>query len=117
MRNVDGKPPRNTKRVYKWDDLPDQAPPQLYEVTTGATTKRTFISKKRLRVMEGLIKHPLFAASPVRISDHVLHLKTLNGVDIETLVYKNDPETGRERYGVNFLRSTITPVTDNEEAA
>ncbi|WP_336042569.1 hypothetical protein [Pseudooceanicola nanhaiensis] len=68
-----------------------------------------YIGNKRQRVLEGLMRSPLYAASYVRLSDHVDHLKR-SGFDIETLMFRNDPETGRDTYGVYILRSRVTRI-------
>lgn len=64
----------------------------------------------------GKIIDALTACIQVRVSDLVLHFKTQNGIDIEPLIYKDGPKMGRERCGVYFLRTSITPVAESEEA-
>lgn len=108
MRISDQKPPKNARRVYRWSDLPPGRPQSGYLVENeGREPTTVFVGNKRQRVLEGLMRSPLYAASYVRLSDHVDHLKR-SGFDIETLMFRNDPETGRDTYGVYVLRSRIT---------
>ncbi|MGR3492065.1 MAG: hypothetical protein ACU0DW_08400 [Shimia sp.] len=111
------RPPPNTRRVYGWDDLPNLTSPASYWIETeGRDRRRTTLAKHTRQTLEGLIRSPLFAASYCRLSDQVLKLKTDHGIDIECSMYRGDPETGRLRYGVYFLRSTVTPIADAEAA-
>ena len=119
MKISNDKPPKNARRVYSWADLPDCQMPGAY-LTEGddKEPRKIVVDKKRQRVLEGLIRSPLYAASYVRLSDHVDHLKRA-GVDIETLMFRNDPETGRDSYGIYVLRSRVTRIDGqvNEVAA
>ena len=111
------KPPPNAKRVYRWDDLPPTLDAALYSVADGDGEVRIISASRRKRqVLEGLMRAPLFAASYCRISDKVLPLRRDDGIDIECEMYRNDPETGRERYGVYVLKSKVERI-DQEGAA
>lgn len=116
--NTSGKnPPKNTHRVYGWKDLPADETPMRYRVTdSNGNDFEVWAKGKRRRVLEGLRRSPLYAASYCRLSDHVDHLRR-DGVDIETTLHRNDEETGRERYGVYTLHSSVSPVSEQEEAA
>lgn len=116
MKLLDGTPPKNTHRVYGWADLPGDERPTKYRVTDSEGRRfEVFAKGKRKRVLEGLRKSPLFAASYCRLSDHIDHLRR-DGVDIETSLYRNDPETGRMRYGVYSLHGIVVPVSGQEVA-
>lgn len=115
MKISDQKPPTNARRVYRWADLPPTQPPSGYCVeNNGREPITVFVGNKRQRVLEGLMRSPLYAASYARLSDHVDHLKR-SGIDIETLMFRNDPETGRDTYGVYVLRSRVTRIDRQEQ--
>lgn len=116
MKLLDGTPPKNTQRVYGWADLPSDERLTKYHVTDSQGRRfEVFAKGKRKRVLEGLRKSPLLAASYCRLSDHIDHLRR-DGVDIETSLYRNDSETGRMRYGVYTLHGTVSPVSEREAA-
>ncbi|SFD67300.1 hypothetical protein [Roseivivax sediminis] len=118
MKFTDEKPPKNAKRIYRWADLPECLAPGKYLIEdSDGQSREIWCHKNRQRVLEGLIRSPLFSASYARLSDHVDHLKRA-GVDIETLMFRNDPETGRKTYGIYRLVSNVTRVdTQNAEVA
>lgn len=108
---VDELPPAASRRVYAWKDLPFPTDAGLFRVTEAGQEPREFVASNNLRrVLEGLICHPIYAASYCRISDQVLPLRRDHGIDIECKMYRNDPETGRERYGVYFLKSKVERI-------
>lgn len=108
MKISDQQPPEHARRVYRWSDLPPTQPHSGYRVENeGQEPMTVYIGNKRQRVLEGLMRSPLYAASYARLSDHVDHLKR-SGIDIETLMFRNDPETGRDTFGVYVLRSRVT---------
>lgn len=102
------KPPANTKRVYRWGDLPNTKERASYivEDSDGKTRKITVANHKR-QVLEGLMVQPILAASYCRISDQVMPLRRDYGLNIICTLYQNDPETGREIYGVYTLHSQV----------
>ena len=109
------KPPPNTKRIYRWADLPDAAKPAKYRVETpGEQARIITVSRRKRQVLEGLMQSPVLAASYCRLSDNVLPLRRDHGVAITCTLYKQDPETGRDRYGVYTLDSKVTRI-DVEE--
>lgn len=104
-------PPSNTKRVYKWNDLPNETKPARYIIEDEGQPPRTItVSRRKRQVLEGLMQSPLLAASYCRISDQVLPLRRDFGVNITCTIYKKDPETGREIYGVYTLESKVTRI-------
>jgi len=117
MNISDEKPPKTTLRVHGWRDLPADENSVCYKVAdrTGNTFE-VWAKGKRRRVLEGLCKAPIYSASNCRISDHVDHLRR-DGVDIETTLYRNDDETGRERFGVYTLQGSVSPISEQENAA
>ncbi|WP_306131333.1 hypothetical protein [Roseivivax marinus] len=115
MKFTDMKPPQNAKRIYRWADLPECLAPSKYLVEdSDGKSHEIWCSKNRQRVLEGLMRSPLFSASYTRLSDHVDHLKR-SGVDIETLMFRNDPETGRKTYGIYRLVSKVTRLDHERE--
>lgn len=110
------KPPPNTKRVYKWADLPHDTKPARFVVENDGQEPRTItVSRHKRQVLEGLMKQPILAASYCRVSDQVLPLRRDCGLDIVSTIYRNDPETGREIYGVYTLASNVRRL-DGEAA-
>ncbi|MEJ6390469.1 hypothetical protein [Gymnodinialimonas ulvae] len=111
------KPPSNTRRVYRWADLPPTTSPALYRVTDPGQEPRTIcVSKHTRQVLEGLMAGPMLAASYCRLSDKVLPLRRDHGVDIRCDLYCDDKETGRDRYGVYVLVSVVERI-EMEDAA
>ena len=112
------KPPENAKRVYKWADLPPAKAAALYRVTDpGQEPREIVVSKHQQQVLEGLMRSPIYAASYCRLSDQVLPLRRDHGVSIRCDMYRSDPDTGRERYGVYVLESTVVRLDASEAAA
>lgn len=98
------RPPANTLRVYGWANLPGEKAPAQFNITDGTGESRTVtLSKNKRRILEGLMKQPMFCASPVRISDIVFILKTDYGINIHMDLYSNDAETDRAKFGVYTL--------------
>lgn len=104
-------PSRNTKRIYKWADLPGDTKPAKFTIECEGKEPRTItVSRRKRQVLEGLMETPILAASYCRISDNVLPLRRDYGLDIACTVYKNDPDTGRDIYGVYTLANTVTRI-------
>ncbi len=111
------RPPSNAKRIYRWADLPDATEPALFRITDPGHEPRVIgASKHKRQVLEGLMQHPLYAASYCRLSDQVLPLRRDDGVDIACEMYRNDPETGREKYGVYVLKSKVERIDSGRTA-
>ncbi len=111
-------PPRTAKRVYRWDDLPNETMGAVYTVTNeGQEPRDVFVHKNQQRMLEGLMRSPIYAASYCRLSDQVLPLRRDKGIEIRCDMYKSDPETGRERYGVYSLVSEVTRKEEEKVAA
>lgn len=107
-KRTQGKPPANALSVDNWDDLPKTDTLFRYRVERNGKRNRIVeVSKKRRRVLEGLMNRPVMCASRARISDKVLHLKRQSFMDIETIEYAN--EDG-EVHGIYFLRCNVTPL-------
>ena len=105
------KPPSNAKRVYRWNDLPSATDYAWFRVTGSGQEPRDILVRYHQRqVLEGLIQSPIYAASYCRISDQVLPLRRDHGVSIECEMFTNDPETGRQRFGVYTLRSKVERI-------
>lgn len=116
--NQENTPPANAKRVYKWADLPDHTDAARYMVTDpGQEPREIIVSNHQRQVLEGLMRSPIYAASYCRVSDQVLPLRRDHGVNIRCDMYRNDPETGRERYGIYVLESEVVRVADERVAA
>ncbi len=121
MQSIEQKnnenPPANTKRIYRWADLPNTTENQTYWVTnTGQDPRKVILAKRTRQVLEGLMRSPIHSASYCRLSDHVLPLRRDHGIDIRCDMFANDVETGRTRYGVYVLVSQVQPVLDKVAA-
>ena len=100
----------NARRVTRVADLPDLKQPATYLVTNGERKPdRKVLNKRQRQVTEALMGGLLYCASPVRLSDIVLLLRE-RGIDIETEMFKGDPGTDTEKFGVYRLRSNIQRV-------
>lgn len=104
-------PPANTQRILRWNDLPSTTERAAYEVTKadGATHLIT-AGRNKQRVLEGLIRAPMFCASFCRISHYVSELRDDDGVGIKTHWFKNDKNTNRERFGIYELSDKVRRV-------
>ena len=75
------KPPINTKRIYRWADLPDTTAPAVFIVQDdGEEVPKFTVSRHMRQVLEGLMHGPIFAASYCRLSDQVLPLRRDKGL-------------------------------------
>ena len=111
-------PPSNALRVFRWADLPNLTAPALYRVTDpGQEPREIYAPKHKRQVLEGLMRSPLYAASYCRLSDKVLPVRRDDGVNIVCKLYANDPETGRERFGIYFLVSKVERIETQGAAA
>ncbi len=111
-------PPHNAKRVYRWGDLPYLTELALFRVTDPGQEPRVIAVSKHVRqVLEGLMRHPIYAASYCRISDQVLPLRRDHGVNIRCDMYSNDKETGRTRFGIYVLESKVERIESDEAVA
>ncbi|MCL6286025.1 hypothetical protein M3P21_21140 [Ruegeria sp. 2012CJ41-6] len=109
------KPPADTLYVQRWGDLPSPAAPAFYEVTNAGETHTIHADKLMQRVLEGVMKQPVFCASRCRVGHFIDLLRKDKRVEIETDWYKNDPASGRMRFGVYRLISEVARI-DGKEA-
>ncbi|MEO1143784.1 MAG: hypothetical protein AAFW66_15825 [Pseudomonadota bacterium] len=106
------------KRIHRVADLPYDRSPAEYLVTAeNSETKTVSLQKRKRQVLDLLMQAPLYAASPVRLSDMVHLLKLEDGIDIETVMFPGDPGTGTTRYGIYVLRSMVERLSEHREAA
>ncbi|SFG68929.1 hypothetical protein [Sulfitobacter dubius] len=107
-------PPANTVRNSRWRDFPNTVSPAQYRITDETGKAHTVtVSKNKRRVLEGLMRAPMYCASPVRISDLVHILKRDYGVDIAMDLYANDNETDRAKFGIYTLKSKVELANGN----
>ena len=108
------QPPANAQFIMRRSDLPPERAKKAYSIGPGDGEKRTVhLDKISRQVVDALRSGPVFAASPVRISDRVLILRRDYGIEIETLMIY--PADGG-RYGIYRLVSCVTPIADEEGA-
>jgi hypothetical protein len=111
-------PANNARRIWRVADLPQDRGPATYLIRNGDKAPREVTLEKRQRQILDLLRAgPVYAASPVRISDIVHVLKRDIELDVETVRYPGDPATGSGSFGVYFLRSSVSPVIKAEAAA
>ncbi|MAM63856.1 hypothetical protein [Maritimibacter sp. UBA3975] len=112
------KPPANAQRISRRADLsPNRQGVWIQIENEGSEPTKALLSKSKRQVVDTLLRGPVYAASPVRISDIVHILKRDVGLDIETKMYPGDPDNGSMSYGVYFLRSKVTLLDKREVAA
>jgi hypothetical protein len=110
-------PPNNARRIWRVADLPQDRGPATYLIRSGdAPPRKVTLDKRQRQILDLLRAGPVFAASPVRISDIVHVLKRDIELEVETARYPGDPATGSGSFGVYFLRSSVTPVMEKEAA-
>jgi hypothetical protein len=115
---TDNTPPKYAQRILRVSDLPQDRGPATYIIRNGdAPPHKVTLDKRQRQILDLLRAGPVYAASPVRISDIVHVLKRDIGLDVETVRYPGDPATGSGSFGVYFLRSSVTPVIMTEAAA
>ena len=102
------RPPANARDAQAWRDLEPASPGgSTFEFPTKDGEPRRINASKHLeQVLRTLMKAPLYCGSRCRLSHYVMELREL-GVDIETEGFRSEVETGRQTYGVWFLRSNI----------
>lgn len=111
-------PPNDARRIWRVNDLPHDRRPATYLIRNGdAPPRKVTLDKRQRQILDLLRAGPVYAASPVRISDIVHVLKRDIELDVETVRYPGDPSTGSGSFGVYFLRSSVTPVIETEAAA
>jgi hypothetical protein len=111
-------PPNDARRIWRVADLPKDRGSASYMIRNGDETPREVTLDKRQRqVLDLLRAGPVYAASPVRLSDIVHILKRDIELDVETVRYPGDPATGSGSFGIYFLRSSVTPFIETEAAA
>ena len=109
--NID--PPANTKRIPSWKVFKGGTKPARFRVTTEGAEPRVITVKSKVRqVLEGLMSAPLMSASYCRLGNQVMYLRRDHGVDILTELYPGDDDTGRQHYGVYFLKSKVERLDD-----
>jgi hypothetical protein len=111
-------PPANARRIWRVSDLPQDRGPATYLIRNGdAPRRKVTLDKRQRQILDLLRAGPVYAASPVRISDIVHILKRDIGLHVETVRFPGDPTTGSGSFGVYYLRSSVTPVIETEAAA
>jgi hypothetical protein len=104
------KPPANAQRVNAWHDLPLARDPARYRITnSNGETREVTLKQGNRQILEGLMCAPMYCASPVRVSDRVLTLKTEFGIAVETKDYEPENELSG-RFGVYFLISKVERI-------
>lgn len=110
-------PPDYARRIWRVSDLPQDRGPATYLIRNGnAPLRKATLDKRQRQILDLLRAGPVYAASPVRISDIVHVLKRDIELDVETVRYPGDPATGAGSFGVYFLRSVVSPVVELEAA-
>ena len=101
----------NARRISRWDDTPRTTDYAVYHVhEDGKAPRDICVGRNTRRVLEALRRSPIYSASVCRLSDQVLLLRDQHGVDIDCTLYRADPDTGRERFGVYTLLSRVERI-------
>lgn len=118
------QPPANTRWIFSRRDLPQTRDHCLYTVAKpDGTTRQAVLGKRNRQVIEALKRSPIYAASPIRLSDTVGILRHEHGITIETEFFEDDSGFEKTRFGVYRLVDTVTfagaaaPVEKSEVAA
>ena len=101
----------NTARhIWGKKDLPQDRAPWVYEIQNEEGKAQRIILKNRNRqVLDALNRAPIFAASPVRLSDIVMILRHSYGVEIETHMFSANDGSGGV-FGIYELTSRVKPI-------
>jgi len=101
----------NTARhIWGKKDLPQDRVPWVYEIQNEEGKAQRIILKNRNRqVLDALNRGPIFAASPVRLSDIVMILRHSYGVEIETHMFSANDGSGGV-FGIYELISRVKPI-------
>lgn len=65
------------------------------------------LSKRKRQILEALMKGPIYAASPIRISDIVMLLRRDHDVKIATDRHADDTGPMTAHYGIYFLTDQV----------
>lgn len=115
MKATSNTPPRNTKRIARVADLPQERGKASYEIQNGDQKPKTVtLCKRQRQVLDLLIDAPVYCASPVRISDVVHIMKREISLDVDTEMYPGADVVGSGSYGVYFLKSRVRPLSKGE---
>lgn len=110
-------PPKNTQRIMRVADLPQDRGKATYEIDNGDENPRTVsLCKRQRQVIDLLLASPAFCALPVRLSDVVHILKRETSLQVETEMYPGNEAAGSGNNGVYFLKSNVRRIADGEAA-
>ena len=101
----------NTARhIWGKKDLPQDRAPWVYEIHNEEGKAQRIILKNRTRqTIDALNRGPIFAASPVRLSNSIMILRRDYGVEIETHIFSANDGSGGS-YGIYELTSRVKPI-------
>jgi len=100
----------NARHIWGKKDLPQDRAPWVYEIQNEEGKAQRIILKNRNRqVLDALNRGPIFAASPVRLSDIVMILRHSYGVEIETHMFSANDGSGGV-FGIYELISRVKPI-------
>ena len=101
----------NTARhIWGKKDLPQDRAPWVYEIQNEEGKAQRIILKNRTRqTIDALNRGPIFAASPVRLSNSIMILRRDYGVEIETHIFSANDGSGGV-FGIYELTSRVKPI-------
>jgi len=96
--------------VWRKANLPGNREAQTYLLQDNCGKAQRIILKNRNRqVIDALIRGPIFAASPVRLSNSIMILRREYGVEIETHIFSANDGSGGV-FGIYELISRVKPI-------
>ena len=112
----DNAPPPHAQRVRSVADLPPQRAPARYRIRQAdGSTREVLLNKRHRQVLDLLRRGPVFAASPLRISDAVRELRADFGIAIHTAMHPGDRSIGSGDFGIYHLVGSVALVQDTTD--
>jgi hypothetical protein len=106
--------PQNAQRIMRVRDLPTARDYATFTVESETGAATAVIGKRERQVLEALLAGPIFCASPVRLSDTILHLrgKLGDGAIVTIMHERRDRETGVSRFGLYDLAAKVRRASE-----
>ncbi|WP_417729123.1 hypothetical protein [Roseovarius sp.] len=107
-KKIESKPPESTRWIFSRRDLPPRRGSARFEVyTANGDRKNVILSNRKRQVVDALIRNPIYCASPVRLSDIVMLLRSEDGLGVETVYFQESDGIEKTRFGVYKLTDQV----------